>query len=113
MIPETGLDVAAASPEPCLPFSVCKTSFTVFFRKIVRMIEVLLVVVNFLKICYYSYFIYIYFFGCAACGILVPQPRVKPMSPVLEALGSQGSPGVNLRGEALVVLGDRYEGGCT
>ena len=35
------------------------------------------------------------------------------MSPVLEALGSQGSPGVNLRGEVLMVLGDRYEGGYT
>lgn len=68
MIPETGLDVAAASPEPCLPFSVCKTSFTVFFRKIVRMIEVLLVVVNFLKICYYSYFIYVYFLAVRHVG---------------------------------------------
>lgn len=61
LIPETGLDVAAASPEPCLPLSVCKMSFTVFLRKTVQMIEVLLVVVNFLKICYYSYFIYVCF----------------------------------------------------
>ena len=47
MIPEMGLDVTTAFLEPCLPLSVCKMSFTVFLRKIVQMIEVLLVVVNF------------------------------------------------------------------
>lgn len=50
MIPEMGLDVTTAAPEPCFPLSVYKTSFTVFLRKIVQMIEVLLVVVNFVKI---------------------------------------------------------------
>ena len=28
---------------------------------------------------------FIYFFGCGACGILVPQPGMEPMPPAVEA----------------------------
>ena len=67
MIPEMGLDVTTAFLEPCLPLSVCKMSFTVFLRKIVQMIEVLLVVVIF----FYRFdiiLIYVYFLAVRRVG---------------------------------------------
>ena len=34
--------------------------------------------------CFFKVIYFIYWLHCVACGILVPQPKIEPVSPTLE-----------------------------
>ena len=39
---------------------------------------------SFLSIIKKNFFVFVCFFGCATCGILVPQPGIEPVAPAVE-----------------------------